>query len=145
MRIEDQLLDRLRKVEALLFGALTVGEREAAGAAAGRLKAKLDEVGRLDPPVELKFVVPDHWSARLFIALCRRYGFDPYRYARQRHTTIMVKAPRRLFDDVVWRQYCTLHADLWAYLEETTERVIAETIHADARDADTAPEPLGLR
>jgi hypothetical protein len=44
MRIEDQLRDRLKKVEALYFGAATAGERDAAEAAAERLKAKLEEV-----------------------------------------------------------------------------------------------------
>ena len=34
MEIEDQLRERLRKVEALFFGAATLGEREAASAAA---------------------------------------------------------------------------------------------------------------
>ena len=55
MGIEDQLRERLRKVEALYFGATSAGEREAAGAAAERLKARLDEASRLDPPVEMKF------------------------------------------------------------------------------------------
>jgi len=120
--IEDELRERLRKVEALLFGATTAGEREAAGAAAERLKAKLAEASRPDAPVEMKFTMPDQWSARLFIALCRRYGFRPFRYARQRSTTIMVKAPRRLFDAVVWRQFSDVHADLWTHFEGTTER-----------------------
>ena len=75
-------------MEALFFGATTAGEREAASAAAERLKAKLAEASRIDPPVEMKFTMPDQWSARLFIALCRRYGFRPFRYARQRNTTI---------------------------------------------------------
>jgi hypothetical protein len=57
--------------------------------------------------------MPDQWSARLFITLCRRYGFRPFRYARQRSTTIMVKAPQRLFDAVVWRQFSHVHTDLW--------------------------------
>ena len=65
-----------------MFGATTAGERGAANAAAERLKAKLAEASRLDPPVEMKFTMPDQWSARLFIALCRRYGFRPFRYAR---------------------------------------------------------------
>jgi hypothetical protein len=145
MAIEDELRERLRKVEALFLGAATAGERDAAGAAAERLKAKLREASRSDPPVELKFTISDHWSRRLFIALCRRYGFSPFRYARQRSTTIMVKAPRRLFDEVVWRQFNVLHADLWAYLEQTTERLIRDTIHADAADAETAPEAVALR
>ena len=135
----------LEEVEALFFGAATLGEREAASAAAERLKAKLDEAIRWDPPVELKFIMPDQWSVRLFIALCRRYGFKPFRYTRQRHTTVMVNAPRQLFNEVVWRQFCELHDDLWAYLDQTTERVIRETIHADSADAETAPEPLGLK
>ena len=59
MAIEDQLRDRLRKVEALFFGAATAGERNAAGAAAERLRAKLDEAARGDPPIEMKFTMPD--------------------------------------------------------------------------------------
>ncbi|WP_245311960.1 hypothetical protein [Bradyrhizobium pachyrhizi] len=55
MRIEDQLRERLKKVEALYFGAATAGERDAAEAAAERLKAKLEEVSRRDPPIEMKF------------------------------------------------------------------------------------------
>ncbi len=144
MAIEDQLRDRLRKVEALFFGASTAGERNAAGAAAERLRAKLDEAARDEPPIEMKFTLPDSWSVRLFIALCRRYGLKPFRYARQRSTTVMVKAPRRLLEDVIWREFGELHTDLTAYLDETTERLIRATVHADVGDAETAPEPLGL-
>jgi hypothetical protein len=32
-----------------------------------------------DPAVEKKFSLPDQWSVRLFIALCRRYGIRPFR------------------------------------------------------------------
>ncbi|WP_298356552.1 hypothetical protein [Rhodoblastus sp.] len=114
MMIEDQLRERLRKIEALYLGAATEGEREAAEAAFARLKAKLDEACHVDRPEELKLSFPDHWSVRLFIALCRRYGLKPYRYPRRRNTTVMVKAPRRFFDAVVWRQFNDVHADLWA-------------------------------
>ncbi len=145
MAIEDELRERLRKVEALFFGAATAGEREAAGATAERLKAKLHEAGRSDPPINIRFTMPDQWSVRLFVALCRRYGFRPFRYPRQRSTTIMVNAPPRLFEQVVWREFNELHADLSAYLERTTDRLIRETVHADAADAETAPEPLALR
>jgi len=145
MSIEDQLRERLKKVEALYFGATTDGERGAAGAAVERLAAKLDEISRRDPPIEMKFSLPDEWSVRLFIALCRRYGVRPFRYPRQRSTTIMVRAPRRFFDTVVWRQFSELHTDLWLYFEQTTERLIREAIHADTADADTAAEPASLR
>ena len=96
MLIEDQLRERLKKVEALYFGATTAGERDAAEAAAERLKAKLEEACRRDPSIEMKFSLPDQWSVRLFIALCRRYGIRPFRYPRQRSTTIMAfPHPRR--------------------------------------------------
>ncbi len=93
MMIEEQLRERLRKVEALYLGAATAGER----AAAARLKAKLEEACRVDKPEEMKFSFPDLWSVRLFIALCRRYGLRPSRYPRQRNTTVVVKAPPALF------------------------------------------------
>ena len=47
MLIEDQLRERLKKVEALYFGATTAGERDAAEAAAAlassRLQALLEQ------------------------------------------------------------------------------------------------------
>ena len=66
-------------------------------------------------------------------------------YPRQRSTTIMVRAPRRFFDTVVWRQFSDLHTDLWLYFEHTTERLIREAIHADTADAETTIEPASLR
>jgi hypothetical protein len=88
--------------------------------------------------------MPDQWSVRLFVALCRRNGFRPFRYPRQRSTTVMVTAPQRLFEEVVWQEFTELHADLSKFLERTTERLIRETIYDDVRDAETAPEPLAL-
>jgi hypothetical protein len=145
MTIEEQLRERLRKVEALYFGAGTAGEREAAGAASQRLKAKLTELSRDDPTVEMQFTMPDPWAVRLFVALCRRYGFNPYRYPRQRRTTIMVRAPRQFFETAVWHQFSDMHADLWRHLEETTERVIRDTVHMDTTDAETVATMIAAR
>jgi hypothetical protein len=96
MSIEDRLRERLLKAERLFLGAAAVSEREAAEAAIERLNAKLTESARQDPPVEMKFTMPDAWSVKLFVALCRRYGLRPYRYARQRRTTVMVRRWRVL-------------------------------------------------
>lgn len=137
--------ERLRKVETLYFDAGTAGEREAAGAASERLKIRLAEIGRQDPAVEMQFSMPDPWAVRLFVALCRRYGIQPYRYPRQRHTTIMVRAPRRFFDTVVWRQFSELHADLWRHFEMMTERLIIEAVHTDTSGAETVATPISTR
>lgn len=145
MAIEDQIRERLRKVEALFLGGATPGERHAAGAAAERLRAKLAQAALLDRPIEMKFTFSDPWSVRLFLALCRRHGFKPFRYARQRFTTVMVSAPRQAFEAVVWREFNELHADLQVWLDQTTDRLIRETIHADVADAGIAPAPTGRR
>jgi hypothetical protein len=84
MSTESHLREKLRKIEALFAGAGTVGERLAAEAALERVRARLTDIGRRDPPIEMQFTMPDTWSGHLFIALCRRYGLKPYRYRRQR-------------------------------------------------------------
>ena len=69
---------RLEKLEALFRRAGSEGEREAAGAAMSRLESRLgSEAG--DREVELQFSLPDAWSVRLFVAVCRKHGVWPYR------------------------------------------------------------------
>ena len=55
----SQLRDKLRKIEALFVGAGTTGERLAAEAALERVRAKLLELERQDPPAEMQFSMPD--------------------------------------------------------------------------------------
>lgn len=59
MGIEEQLRDKLEKVEALHFGVDTAGERNVAEAAIERLRARLAEISGRDPPVEMQFSMPD--------------------------------------------------------------------------------------
>jgi len=142
MSTESQLRDKLRKIEALFAGAGTSGERLAAEAALERVRARLTELRRQDPPAELQISLSDQWSRRLFLALCRRYGLEPYRYHRQRRTTLMVRAPRRFFDQVLWPEFSELDRALQAYLHEVTLRVIREDVYADASEAREVPESL---
>ena len=142
MSNESQLRDKLRKIEALFAGAGTSGERLAAEAALERVRARLTELRQQDPPAELQISLSDQWSRRLFLALCRRYGLEPYRYHRQRRTTLMVRAPRRFFDQVLWPEFSELDRALQAYLHEVTLRVIREDVYADASEAREVPESL---
>ena len=141
---DTHLREKLRKIEALFAGAGTEGERLAAEAALGRIRARLAELGRREAQIEIKFSVPDTWSRQLFLALCRRYGLAPYRYARQRRTTIVLRAPRRFVDDVLWPEFKELDADLRAYLEEVTQRVIREEVFADTSEAPEVEQPAAL-
>jgi hypothetical protein len=142
MSTESQLREKLRKIEALFAGAGTAGERVAAEAALERVRERLAEHGRQDPPVEMQFSMPDQWSRHLFLALCRRYGLKPYRFSRQRRNTVMVRAPRRFLDQVLWPEFSELDQALQVYLHQVTLRVIREEIYADASDAQEVAEAL---
>lgn len=135
MSIESQLRDRLRKIEALFAGAGTAGERLAAEAALERVRARLAEIDQRDPPVEMQFSMNDEWSRYLFLALCRRYGLQPYRRYRQRYTTVMVRVPRGFTDTVLLPEFNELDRTLRAYLQEVTLRIIRDEVHPDASEA----------
>jgi len=139
---EAQLREKLRKIEALFAGAGTEGERLAAEAARDRIRARLGEQGAKDPAIEMQFSLPDQWSRRLFLALCRRYGLMPYRRARQRLTTVMLRVPQGFAEQVLWPEFRELNKALMQYLDEVTMRVIREAVHGDAGEADEAPGAL---
>lgn len=80
MTSEEEFCLKLRKIEALFEGAGTTGERDAAGAARERIKEKLQETAKTQPPIEYTFKLEDQWSRQLFTSLCRRYALEPYRY-----------------------------------------------------------------
>jgi hypothetical protein len=138
----DGLQERLRKIEALMAGAGTPGERDAAGAALERVKARLAEQARRDPPIELQFAMPDAWSRQLFVALCRRYGLRPYRYPRQKRTTVMLRVPRSFNDTVLWPEFLELDRALSAHLQSVTTRIIHNAIHADTSEVEEVQASL---
>jgi hypothetical protein len=140
MSTDRRLHEKLRKIEALFAGAGTEGERLAAGAALERIRATLDAMQRSETPIELQLSVPDQWARHLLLALCRRYGIEPYRYPRQRRSTVMVRAPNRFIEQVLWPEFQELEKELRIYLQEVTLRVIREQVHSDTSDAkDAAP------
>jgi len=137
---EQQLREKLRKIKALFEGAATPGERQAAAAAMERLRQALDAASKTQSLPELRFSMVDRWQRRLFTALCRRYGLEPYRYKGQRYTTVMVRAPQSFVDLTLWPEYLELQAALHSYLNEATERIIREEVY---KDADEAAEQTG--
>ncbi len=135
MTTEQQLREKLRKITALFEGAATPGERQAAAAAMERLRRALGAAVKTEPLPESKFSLADQWQRRLFTALCRRYGLEPYRYRGQRRTTVMLRAPRSFIARTLWPEYVELQAALHSYLNEATERIIREEVFGDADEA----------
>jgi hypothetical protein len=135
MTTEQQLREKLRKITALFEGAATAGERQAAAAAIGRVREALKATIVTQPLPETKFSMADEWQRRLFAALCRRYGLQPYRRKGQRRTTVLVRAPRAFVNNTLWPEYLELQAALHSYLKEATERIIREEVFGDAGEA----------
>jgi hypothetical protein len=132
---EQQLREKLRKIAALFEGAATAGERHAAAAAMERIRRALDAAVKTQRLPETRFSLADQWQRRLFLALCRRYGLEPYRYRGQRHTTVMVRAPQSFVDKTLWPEYLALPRALHTYLNDATERIIREEVWREAGEA----------
>ena len=140
MNEEQRLRDKLKKIEALFSGASYGGEKSAAAESILRIKAQLKKLNEIEQPTETKCSMPDQWSRQLFVALCRRYGLNPFRYKRQRYTTVMVKAPWSFIDNILWPEYEALSDALNAYLEEITAKIIKEEIYKDIDDIQEVEE-----
>lgn len=137
---EADLIDKLAKIERLYAGATTLGEKDAAAQAMHRIRKRLSELCRQEKLLEFKFTLRDRWSQQLFIALVRRYELRPFRYPRQRQTTVMVRAPASFVNQTLWPEYQELDKVLRGYLNEVTQRVISEAINSDT---DDVPEEAG--
>lgn len=140
---EAKLIETLQRIEALFVGATTPGERDAAASALQRMRARLKEIQQSDPPVEYKFTMGDMWSRRLFVALLRRYGIKPYRYYRQKRTTVMCVVSRSFVDEALWPEFEQLDDTLRSYLDKVTNRIITEGIFADSSEPEIREKLLG--
>jgi hypothetical protein len=142
--LEGTLLEKLRKIEALHAGTKIDGEREAARRAAERIRARLAELRGREEEVELLYRLPDPWTRKLFLALCRRYGLKPFREPGRRYSTIQVRAPQTFHDRTLWPEFKALSSELRTHLDELTERVIREAIDEDVSEAAEAATPKAL-
>jgi hypothetical protein len=142
--LEGTLLEKLRKIEALHAGTKIDGEREAARRAAERIRARLAELRSREREEVMQYSLPDPWKRKLFLALCRRYGLTPYRERGQRHSTVLVRAPKTFQDRTLWPEYRALSEELTAHLQELTDRVIREAIDEDLSEATDTDAPRGL-
>jgi hypothetical protein len=141
---EATLQEKLRRIEALHAGTTSDGEREAARLAAERIRARLAEVRAREPDIELVYTLPDPWTRKLFLALCRRYGLRPFRRYRQRYSTVQVVAPETFQQKTLWPEYLALAKELEKHFDELTERVVREAIHGDVSEADESDGPKAL-
>ena len=104
---QQDLFDKLRRLERIFSDSDSDGERSAAQAAIDRIKLKIEETPAVSTRAisnqleEYQYSLPDLWSVRLFMAVCRKHGVQPYRYKRQRRTTVMIRVNPFVFDKVI--------------------------------------------
>ncbi len=144
MMDEGKLIEKLRLIEALYAGATTEGEKVAAERARERILERLKHWEEQDPPIEYRFSMADMWSRKVFLALLRRYGIRPYRYHRQRYTTVMAKVSQSFVDETLWPEFQELSDTLRSYLADVTDRVVQEVIHQDSSEADVVEKQGAL-
>lgn len=151
----DALLDKLRKIAALHAGATSPGEADAAARALQRVQAQLDlaraSAGPNAAPAgqpaaervgRWQFSMPDPWKRKLFLALCRQRGLEPYRQYRQRYSTVMVRATESMVNNDLWPTYLALEEQLDKYLQDVTLKVIQDVLHQRDEEAPEVDERL---
>lgn len=133
----DEIIDKIRKVEALFAGSEVDGEASAAAEALARLNARLAAVP--EDQVEYKISLPDPWKRQLFLALVRRHGLIPYRKSRQRYSTVMVRDTPTHMNKMLWPEFQELSKLLNTYLNEATRDIITRAVHGDVSEAPENP------
>lgn len=126
---EQRLKEKLRAIEALFAGTRHDGERDAAARARERIIARIADV-KATSMVEWRFSL-DAYTQHLLIALARRYGLKPYRYRRQRWTTLLLRAPESFLREVFLPEYDRMVEVLHEHLIDLTKRVAAEALDSD--------------
>jgi len=143
MQDHGDIRERLAKLEALFARGATEGERAAAGAALERLQARRDSGQSDEPEIELQYSLPDVWAVRLFVALCRKHGVTPYRYPRQRRTTVMVRVRQSAFEQTIAAEFQTLHKELTRYFNEMVDHLIDNVMQSDGDDETLEQRRIG--
>ena len=132
----ERLSEKLKLIEALYAGAATGGERAAADSARQRIRDRIRQHEAADPPVEFSFKLNNAWSRKLFVALLRRYDLKPYRYHRQRHTTVMARVSRGFVNNTLWPEFVELDKELTSHLDSVAEKIINESVFEDSSDIE---------
>lgn len=141
MSVLSDLLEKLRRVEALHSRTDVAGEKQAAAAAMEAIRRRLERMTAEENPIVFKFTMENSYSRALLVALFRRYGITPFRNPGQRRTTVMARVPQKFVDETLWPEFLELSETLQQHLQEVTDRLIREAIWADTSEVTVCEEP----
>jgi hypothetical protein len=120
----DHLIEKIKKIEALIIGASTEGEKNAAISAKERILNKYQGLDIHRNPKEYSLYTSGEWHKKLLLAICRKYNVKPYRYKRQKYTTVMVKVNEEFLQEVLWKEYLEYSEHLEELVKHITEDLI---------------------
>ncbi len=127
----ENLQEKIKKIEALILGTQTKGEKNATISDKDRiLKKKYPELEINRDAVEFNLSTTDYWHKKLLLAICRKYGLKPYRYKRQKYTTVMVYVNEVFLNTVVWKEYLEYSRHLESLVDDITNDLISK-IHKE--------------
>lgn len=122
----EHLLERIKKIEALIIGASTDGEKNAAITSKERILKKYPELEIHKNAIEYRLSTGSEWNKKLLLAICRKYGVKPYRYHRQKYTTVMVNMNEEFLTKILWKEYEEHSKILNELVEEITNDLISK-------------------
>ena len=129
----NTLLEKIKKIEALIAGAQTDGEKNAAISARERILHNNPSLNADINAREFRLSLLSDWHKKLLIAICRKYGIKPYRYHRQKSTTVMIRINEGFLNRVVWKEYLQYSKLMAELLDEITNDLISK-IHKDEEE-----------
>lgn len=92
-----RVLDEERRVAISWCGAAAEADPADAIRDVLRREAAVDHA-----EVEIQFTMDDAHVQRVLVALCHRYGLQPYRRPRQRRSTMMLSGPEKFVKELFW-------------------------------------------
>lgn len=132
-------LDKLAKIEALIQRSSSEGERKAAQLAKERVLSKI-YTDPSDKPIEYRVSLASPWEKRLFVALCRKHGFQTYRYQRQKYTTARLSISKNMMEDILWPEYQRYSKMLKEVIEDILQDLINKIHKVDEEEMIIAGE-----
>ena len=114
---------KIKKIEALIAGGKSEGERNAAELAKNRILERFNQE-EAAKPIEYTVPLGNYWEKKLFVALCNKHQLRTYRYKRQKYTTTMIRANLHFVDNVLWPEFNKYSA----LLEELVEDIVSDLI-----------------
>jgi uncharacterized protein YfdQ (DUF2303 family) len=70
--------------------------------------------------------MPSNWHKKLLIAICRKYEVKPYRYYRQKYTTVMVRVDEAFMNQVLWKEFQQYSRLMEELVSEITDDLISK-------------------